>query len=300
MSLPPRVSIVIPTFRASETFERALKSLVTQEYPNLQIIVVDGASDDGTVELVRKNEAQIDRWVSEPDSGQAAALNKGLDMADGALIGWLCADDELLPGALARIAAYFEERPEMDVVTGGCVRVFPGGRTTTTTPPDDFVSRLDYVNTLEQPSTFWRAAAQARAGRLDQSMRYAFDWEWWCRLKRSGARFGRIEAPLSTYYFSGQNLTSTGGRKIADEMYRVVKVYGPCRGRLADAYRLLYRKFDLAGHYDRDRQSAPPPFRRRMIFRLVLRGLYLLYGRDRIDAYNWHFAARQERGLGWE
>jgi glycosyltransferase involved in cell wall biosynthesis len=270
-----------------------------QEYPNLQIIVIDGASDDGTVDLIRKNEAQIDRWASEPDSGQAEALNKGFDLADGSLFGWLCADDEYLPGALTKAAAHFEERPEIDVVTGDCLRMFPGGKVTATTPPADFVSRLDYVNTLEQPSTFWRATAQKRAGRLDQSMRYAFDWEWWCRLKRSGARFGRIEAALSKYYFSGENLTSTGGRKIADEMYRVVKAYGPYRGRLADAYRMLYRQFDLAGHYDRDQQQAPSGWRR-MLFRAVRQGLYLVYDRDRIDAYNWHFAARQERGLDWE
>ncbi len=299
MPLPPRVSIVIPTFRAAKTFERALKSLVMQEYPNLQVIVIDGASDDATVDLIRRNEAQIDRWVSEPDSGQAEALTKGFDLADGSLLGWLCADDELLPGALAKIASYFEERPEIDVVTGGCVRIFPGGRREITTPPADFLSRLDYVNTLEQPSTFWRATVQERAGRLDQSMRYAFDWEWWCRLKRSGARFGRIETLLSKYYFSGENLTSTGGRKIADEMYQVVKAYGPYRGRLADAYRLLYRQFDLAGQYDRDQQQAPSWWRR-MLFRAVRQGLYFFYDRDRIDAYNWHFAARQERGLDWE
>jgi len=168
-----------------------------------------------------------------------------------------------------------------------------------TEPPDDFFERLDFTNTIEQPSSLWRAEAHHRAGLLDLTYKYAFDWEFWCRLKRTGSKFGRISDPLSIYFFSNDNLTSSGGTKIADEMYRVIKEYGPYNGRISDIYRFLYRSFDLRGYYDDDAELSIPEWKRR-IFHGVLQLLYQRYDKDVINAYNWNFASRQERGLGWQ
>ena len=294
----PRISLVVPCFRAAGTIARSLDSILAQNYPNLQLIVIDGGSRDGTVDIIKAYEAHIDFWVSEKDKGQVDALNKGFAKADGELFGWLCADDEFLPGALRRLAEEFVAHPEADLVTGGCRRNFNGAYTVDTTPDPSFLSDLDFKNTIEQPSTLWRQHSHHAAGPLDCSYKFAFDWEYWCRLKRTGAVFRAIPEPLSLYHFSSENLTSTGGRKIAEEMYRIIKEYGPYRGRIADVYRMLYRIFDLRGYYDKETAETMPKWKRAMFF-FALRMLYRRYDPHVINSYNWNFVSRQERGLGW-
>ena len=295
----PTVSVVVPAFRAAATIARTLDSLFEQDYQGLRVIVMDGASDDGTVDVIRRYEDRLFYWISEKDKCQADALNKGFEKADSEYYGWLCADDALTPGALKKLAGVLQDNPQVDVVTGGCRREFKGGDVVTTEPAEDFYDRLDYMNTIEQPSTLLRASAHKRAGPLDLTYKYAFDWEFWCRLKRTGARFARITDPVSVYYFSDDNLTSSGGTKIADEMYRVIKEFGPHNGRLADVYRFLYRTFDLRGYYDKNAVQAVPAWRMR-IFHMTLSALYRLYGKELVNSYNWNFASRQQRGLGWE
>jgi glycosyltransferase involved in cell wall biosynthesis len=278
--------------------ERTLLSLINQNYPKLQIIVFDGGSKDETVEILKKYNSHIDHWTSAPDEGQVDALNKGFLLADGELYGWLCADDELIIGALKKLAREFIEHPEADVVTGGCIRDFNGEFQVTTEPDDLFYEKLSHMNTIEQPSTLWRKAAHIVVGSLDGNYKYAFDWEYWARLKDRGCMFRKINDPLSIYYFSDDNLTSTGGTKIADEMYRVVKTYGPYNGKIADVYRFLYRTFDLRGYYDKDAAETHQEWKIK-VFHLVLKYLYFKYDHQTINSYNWNFASRQERGLKW-
>ncbi|MEM1104539.1 MAG: glycosyltransferase, partial [Pseudomonadota bacterium] len=250
-------------------------------------------------EILERWDADLDIWVSEPDRCQAHALNKGFAKAGGEIFGWLCADDELAPGALRRIGRLFAERADVDVITAGCQRDFnEGANRVQTTPDARYYERLDFMNTIEQPSTFWRAASHRAAGKLDETYRYAFDWEFWCRLKRVGARFHAIDDILSVYYFSDDNLTSSGGQKIADEMYRVIKTYGPYQGRIADVYRFLFRTFDMRGYYDADTREQIPKWKRGFFYG-VLRALYVPFDRETVNSYNWNFASRQERGLGW-
>lgn len=292
----PRISLVVPSFNAVRTVERTLRSLLDQGYPALQLICVDGASRDGTVEILERHRPALAHLVSEPDRGPADALNKGFRLADGELLGWLNADDALAPGALRTVARAFLAHPEADVVTGGCYRFYADGSRVETAVPDRFVERMALRNPLEQPSTFWRAAVHRAAGELDASMTYAFDWEWWNRLLVHGARFVRIPEVLSHYYFSEDNLTSRGGQKVVEEMYRITRRYGPFGGRVADVYRFLYRHLDLRGWFDAPR-TLPPV--KRWVFRATLSGVRLLFGRDVRDGYNWNWASKQARGLVW-
>lgn len=294
----PRLSLVVPSFKAVKTMARTLDSVIAQKYPDLQLIVIDGGSPDGTADVIKSYEHVISYWVSEKDKGQVDALNKGFAKADGEIYGWLCADDELMPGALRSVAQVFMARPEVDVVTGGCRRNFNDKFTVDTVPDAGFLNDLDFKNTIEQPSTFWRSFNHAAAGELDGSYRYAFDWEYWCRLKRTGAVFHAVPDILSLYHFSDDNLTSTGGRKIADEMYRIIKTYGPYRGRIADVYRFLYKNFDLRGYYDKEKKEQLSSLQQAR-FHAVLRTLYWLFDSHTVNSYNWNFCSRQERGLGW-
>jgi glycosyltransferase involved in cell wall biosynthesis len=298
-SVRPRISLVTPCLNSVATIERTLVSVKRQDYGELQYIVCDGASSDGTLEVLRNYERAglIDHLISEKDSGVANAVNKGFERATGEIFCYLNADDALEEGALDFIADFFATHSDVDVVTGGCRRVFADGSETITSPPADYLSTVALRNYFEQPSTFWRAPAHRAAGSLDENYSLAFDWEWWNRLNANGARFERTDRVLSVYYFSDDNLTSRAGQRVIDEMYRVTKTYAPKRGEIADVYKLLFDVFDMNGFYDRP--FAELPTLRQLIFGASLTALYAIYGRDAVNAYNWNWASKQIRGVTW-
>jgi glycosyltransferase involved in cell wall biosynthesis len=234
--------------------------------------------------------------IRERDSGQADAINKGLARATGDIISWLCADDELAPGALDHVASIFDSDPQAEVVIGACERIFAdGSRYTTVVPPDAWL-KIGRINVIDQPSVFWRRSLQEKLGPLDTSYRLAFDWDLWCRMARARANLHVTNQVLSRYYFSAENKTSTAGSGHARESFRVIRKHGPLRGWAAYIYRFLYQNFDLHGCYD---QPPTCTFVRGGMFVLSLQILRALFGDELIYGYNWHFASCQERGLKW-
>lgn len=293
----PRISIVTPSLNAEKTIERTFRSIEEQAYPNLQFICVDGNSSDGTLAVIKRFNHLISHVIREGDKNAADAINKGFKMADGEIFCYLNADDALETGALDYVARIFMQEPETDVVTGACHRNFADGSESVTYVPDDYLDLLPMKNGIEQPSTFWRAAVHRRAGVFDDSYQLAFDWEWWNRLYWGGARFKRIPKVLSKYYFSNDNLTSRGGRRVIDEMYRVTKAYGPFKGYIADVYLLLFRLFDMRGFYDLP--TSRLPFAKKLLFGGTRWLLYVIFGRQAVNAYNWNWASKQIRGIVW-
>jgi glycosyltransferase involved in cell wall biosynthesis len=293
----PRITIVTPSLNAEKTIERTFRSVEDQAYPNLQMICVDGNSSDSTAAIIDRYRHIVSHVIQEKDKNTADALNKGFKLADGQIFCYLNADDALASGALMCVAHNFLSNPDVDVLTGGCHRVFADGSETVTQVPEDFLETLSMRNAIEQPSTFWRAAVHRHAGVFDDSYQLAFDWEWWNRLHASGAQFKRIPDVLSKYYFSDDNLTSRGGFRVIDEMYRVTKTYGPFMGYIADVYRFLFRMFDMRGYYDQSFDKLP--LTRRLMFGCVRVFLKLLFGRQAINSYNWNWASKQIRGLVW-
>lgn len=292
----PRISIVVPTYNPGPVLRRALESLAAQRYEPLEVIAVDAVSTDGTAEVLREFAPLLARVVREPDTGQANALNKGLALATGEIVGWLCADDELLPGALAEVAARFTADPAAEVVVGVCERVFPDGSRVLTPARADAWRVIGRWNVIDQPSVFWRRSLQQRLGPLDESYRLAFDWDLWCRMARAGARLTATDAVLSRYHFTADSKTNTAGDEHARESFRILRRYGPLGGGLAYVFLFLYRTFDRHGCYDQ-----PPACSRWRghAFVLCLRALRLLLGAELIYGYNWQFASKQARGLKW-
>lgn len=290
----PKFSIVIPNYNSGTTLERTIKSILVQNYPNLQLIITDSQSTDGSGLIIEKYREHFDEAIIRKDKGQPDGLNYGFERARGDIFGWLCADDELLPGALHHVAGLFEKNPNAGVVTGGCERVFPDGATLLTTPAADTWEKIGYQDGIEQPSTFWRASAQHKAGPLDTTFELGFDWDLWCRLKQSGAALLLTERPLSRYYFSGTNKTAMAGDLFTREAFRIISKYGS--PRVARCYRFLYKHFDLHGCYDK-----PPTctLLRSHQFVLTLALMQALIGRRRLYLYNWHFASCQQRNLKW-
>jgi glycosyltransferase involved in cell wall biosynthesis len=219
----PRISIVTPSFRHGAFIERTIYSVLSQGYPNLEYVVQDGGSDDGTVDVLRRYEDQLASWASEPDGGQADAINRGFARTGGELMGYLNSDDLLLPGALAHVASYMAANPEVDAVYGQRVLIDDHDREVGlwVVPPhdDDILGMADFV---PQESLFWRRRAWERAGgRMDDSFHYALDWDLLLRLRDSGARIHRLPRFLGAFRIHDAQKTQAGGRKRDAEADRI-------------------------------------------------------------------------------
>lgn len=292
---PIKVSLVTACLNAGRTIERTLQSVEAQQYPNLEYIICDGGSTDDTLAIIKRYQHIITKVLSGRDNNVADAVNKGFRHASGEIFCYLNADDCFQPGALMRVERTFIENPLVDVVSGGCKRVYADGSELITQVPERFIRLMALRNDIEQPSTFWRASVHRKAGELDDTFSLAFDWEWWNRLKLNGARFLVIPETLSIYYFTDDNLTSKGGKRVIDEMYRVTKRYGP-KG-VADVYKFLFHAFDMRGFYDIPFQQHPRL--KQWFFGGTLLVLYGMFGREQVKAYNWNWASKQIRGIVW-
>lgn len=192
-----RISIVVPSFNQVRYLDAALRSLVEQEYPDKEIIVMDGGSTDGSVDIIRKYEPHLAAWRSEPDGGQARAIAAGFDIATGQVLGWLNSDDMLAHGALERVAhvvrrtgsanAVFYGGHEVIDEYGNVQEVFCGARTAA------WIARA-IGPAICQPGTFFGHDAYRRVGGLDLSLQYGIDFDLWMRFVASNVRFFAIPA----------------------------------------------------------------------------------------------------------
>jgi glycosyltransferase involved in cell wall biosynthesis len=294
----PKITVVTPCLNAERTIERTMHSIAGQNYPNLEYLICDGGSTDRTVDLIRRNNSDLAYTLFiEKDKNVADALNKGFRKATGDIFCYLNADDALSSGALHLVADFFDTHPDIDVLTGGCQRIYADGSTVRTEVPPWFLELLPYKNGIEQPSTFWRSGIHRRAGEFDHQFSLAFDWEWWNRLKDRGARFARVPDLLSIYYFSDSNLTSNAGMKVIEEMSAITRRYAPYGIFVEGLYQLLFRLFDMRGYYDVPFENLSK--RKQALFAATLAISYVGFGRDVVNAYNWNWASKQVRGKIW-
>ena len=187
-SAQSRISIVIPNFNGAAFIEETLKSVIDQNYPNLELIVVDGASADGSLEIIERFAASVSRLIVEPDKGHADALNKGFAVATGDILGWINSDDILLPNCLSFIDKLFRRRPDVEWATGRPTSMNESGDIHWIGPLRSW-SRLRYLSGdnkwIQQESTFWRRSLWEKAGaRLDLRYSVANDFDLWRRFFR--------------------------------------------------------------------------------------------------------------------
>jgi len=294
--MPPRISIVLPNYNSASTLERTLLSLQRQNYPNLQLIFMDSKSTDDSLKIVERYRSLFDKIIVEKDAGQADGINRGFAHATGDIFGWLCCDDELEAGALHHVAELFEQNPSADVINGACDLRFPDGSSRLRAPDPGPWAKVSVQCCLEQPATFWRAGLHRKLGQLNTSYNLVFDWDWWNRMQRAGARIIQTSQTLAIYHFSETNKTGSAGRQFVNEASSILRRYGPRFGAIAAIYRFLYKTFDLHGCYDK-----PPTCTliRSHMFIWSLAALRVLIGQRLLYLYNWHFASCQERGLKW-
>ena len=223
----PRVSIVTPSLNQAAFLEETLRSVLLQGYPDLEYLVIDGGSTDGSVEIIRKYASFLSYWVSEPDRGQADAINKGLRRLSGQIVGWLNSDDMLLPRAVQRAVVHLSDHPEIDVVYGPVERINERShRVPTPLLPKDKVE-MNRQNALagcvvNQPGCFWRSEWTEKVGLLDESLRYAMDYDYWVRFLLAGANFSRLPETMAAFRLSGGSKTVQQAAPMALEGIRVI------------------------------------------------------------------------------
>ena len=187
----PRISVVIPSYNQAQFIGRTLQSLVKQGYPDLEIIVVDGGSTDGSWEIIRSFAEHTAYAVSEKDRGQSHAINKGFSRATGTIVTWLNSDDVLLPAALHAVARVLTAAPAAEWITGSCVWIDSDDRIlrATANPGWNRFGLMGRAMSVGGPSSFMTKSVLESVGMLDEDLHYSMDTELWTRLAKHGIRY---------------------------------------------------------------------------------------------------------------
>jgi glycosyltransferase involved in cell wall biosynthesis len=243
---------VTPSFNQAQFIGQTIESVRAQHYPVLEHLVIDGLSTDDTM-TVLEGYADSVVAVSEKDSGQTDAINKGLRRASNEIICWLNSDDYLLPGALQAVGQFFADHPDVAWVTGDAVIVDEAGR-----PIQSAVRAykrvlrrlgpsvyLGVANAIIQPATFWRREVHETLGYLDESLHYTMDYDWWLRLQELG-RPGTIRRPLAAFRIHGQSKSGSLYGPMLAEDYQTFRAHNS--SRLLDRIHKAHNDLILAAY----------------------------------------------------
>jgi glycosyltransferase involved in cell wall biosynthesis len=220
----PLVSIVTPSFNQARYIEATIQSVLSQDYPRIEYLIVDGGSTDGTVEIIKKYQGSgrgtppvqrhpIHWWVSEPDQGQTDAINKGFGRAQGQILAWLNSDDTYEPGAISAAVKYLLEHPKVGMVYGDCNFISEAGKLIGkfgSAQTDYRLLRQGYVH-IPQQTMFFRADLWKQVGPLDPSFYFAMDYDLWTRLA------ARTELKYVPQTWANFRLHTTGKTIAADD-----------------------------------------------------------------------------------
>jgi glycosyltransferase involved in cell wall biosynthesis len=223
----PKVGIVTPSYNQRAFVESTLLSVLNQNYPKLRYVVFDGASTDGSPEIIARYADRLAHWESNPDQGQADAILRGFakidDLGPTDLMAWLNSDDFINPRALRFVAEYFARHPEVDVVYGHRIIIDEHDQEVARwiMPPHDDPA-LDWIDYVPQETLFWRKGAWDRVGGLDPSFQFALDWDLLLRFRVAGLRIVRLPYFLGSFRLHPHQKTSQHIHSIgSDEMTKI-------------------------------------------------------------------------------
>jgi len=230
----PKITVVTPSFNQGQYLEQTIRSVLGQQYPDLEYIIIDGGSTDASVEIIKKYEKCLTYWVSEPDRGQAHAINKGFARATGDIICWLNSDDMYLPGTLSSIASALDVN-KSQLLFGNCLHFAQDGIDAYGSDVRGVSEKRDLLlaDYVIQPSSFWTREAWRATGPLDESLHFSFDWDWFIRAQNAGVSFKPVDPYLSIYRIHAEHKTGVGGDRRRRELATIYARYaGPKYERL--------------------------------------------------------------------
>jgi len=238
----PKISIVTPSYNQAQFLERTILSVLNQNYPNLEYIIIDGGSTDGSVEIIKKYKKYLACWVSEVDEGQADAINKGFKIVTGEFIGWQNSDDIYLPRAFYKVAKKFSENPDTDLVFGNRYSIDEN---------ENIIRDMRYVSfnhksllyegsALNNQSAFWKKELMDKVGLFDESYKFCMDYDFWVRAGKIG-KFLLIRDYLGAFRGHKDTKTNTIISICHTEHLRILKREGIKPNKFRHLYSLARR-----------------------------------------------------------
>lgn len=269
----PRITLVTAVYNGARYIEDTIRSILSQEYPNLEYFIVDGGSTDGTVDIIRKYEKRLAGWISEPDKGVYDALNKGFGRATGEVLGWLNASDMLHANGLFVVGGVFAALKEVEWITGRPTKFSAEGELIETMDLPRW-SRYRFLaganQYIQQESTFWRKSLWDRAGgKVDAALRAEGDFELWVRFFRNAPLYS-VDALIGGYRLHPDALGNSDLERYDRTCNGIVEreVESLEWGRIVKAFRRITRTVKRI------------PKVRGLWYRLAIRSLYRLPGPD--------------------
>ncbi len=223
--MPPKLSIVTPSFNQGRFLEETIRSVLNQDYGPLEYIIIDGGSTDETVKVIKRYEKHLACWVSEKDRGQVHAINKGIAKTTGDVFGFLNSDDLYLPGAFAAVAKHFDNHPESEWICGDTVMFGDGleDELIQTVVPKSAAHCLSWAYTAAQPGHFWKRDL-IESG-FDEAWPYDFDHDLYVRLLLAGHKCEHIPMAFARYRLHAASKTVAENYRQIAEFDRSAEVY---------------------------------------------------------------------------
>lgn len=258
----PRITIVTPSYNQGQYLEETIQSVLCQQYPNVEYLIIDGNSNDNTINIIKKYEKYITYWCSEKDVGQANAINKGFSKATGDILMWLNSDDMLMPNVLQLVAKKYLENPNA-LYFGNCLHfkyqkeaLISRGSDVSFGYKNNQLSEVDFII---QPSSFWSREIWETVGFLNEELHYGFDWEWFLKVEQKYPLVPISEC-ISLYRIHESHKSALGGYKRQEELLEIYQTYNPLMAKL---YRnLMFGQIDTIRNFDKIKYKIKRKLRR--------------------------------------
>jgi glycosyltransferase involved in cell wall biosynthesis len=223
----PRIAVVTPSYNTGRYLSAAIESVLAQDYPNRDYVVMDGGSTDQTRQILESFSNRV-QWISQKDDGQSDAIHQGFSQTQGEILTWLNADDTFAPGAFKTVGEFFAANPDVAMVYGDANYIDAGGRLIGRCAHIERFSlhRLrHYSDFIVQPAAFFRRSAYEAVGGLDTSLHYGMDYDLWLKLAEK-FKIAYLPVHLANYRWLTDNKTATGGFRRIDEITELMARHG--------------------------------------------------------------------------
>ena len=197
----PRITIVTPSFNQANYLPETIESVLSQNYPNLEYMIIDGGSTDGSVDIIKKYESHLSYWVSERDKGQSEAINKGFRKSTGEILAYLNSDDTYCEGALQNVGEFFKSHPKIDLFYGNTTFINEKNEPIGAWKSIKYNFHIHLYGgpIIPQPSAFWRRQVFFDVGEIDENLQFAMDGDLWFRIAKANAKFHFCDVMLSCF-----------------------------------------------------------------------------------------------------